>query len=388
MARESEFLRFAVDEIDADGLKDGEEEELSERQPVLARHEELLGDLENVLEASSESRNGALSQLRMSRDSLKKAARIDSSLGSLLERFDTAFLELEDIIEEVRHKCDEADYDPAELERIDERLSRIAFLEKKYAAVDIAGILAYAESARSRLEGYENRDAERKRLTEQRSLLQKQLVSEASQISEIRKSAAGKLELGIEKHLHALGMREARFSAELDRRRNESGKVTMGSYGIDDVEFLLSANHGESLKPLRAVASGGELSRVMLAIKTVLAESDSVQTMIFDEVDAGIGGEVARSVGEHLHSLSTRKQVFCITHLASIAVFADNHLKVDKRSDNGRTVTSVQNVRDENRVREVARMLAGDSKDTVSLSHAARLLAEQAGVKIGKEANP
>jgi DNA repair protein RecN (Recombination protein N) len=164
---------------------------------------------------------------------------------------------------------------------------------------------------------------------------------------------------------------------ELEGKKNADGRPVIGTYGADNVEFLLSANRGEPPKPLKAVASGGELSRVMLAIKTVLSESDTVPTMIFDEVDTGIGGEVARSVGEHLHVLSTRKQVFCITHLASIAVFADNHLQVDKNTVDGRTVTVVHHVDGEKRVREIARMLAGDREGAASLDHAARLLEER-----------
>ena len=151
----------------------------------------------------------------------------------------------------------------------------------------------------------------------------------------------------------------------------------MGPYGIDSIEFLLSANLGESPKPLKSVASGGEISRVMLALKTVLAESDPVQTMIFDEIDSGIGGTVARSIGKHLHALSKSKQVFCITHLASIAVFAYNHTLVTKIQASGRTATRVMPVVGQSRVKEIARMLAGDKDGEASLVHATRLLEEQ-----------
>lgn len=377
MAREAEFLRFAADEIEAAGLKEGEEEELEERQKLLSRHEELAGDLEKVLDISAEARSGALSQLRSAKENLNKASSIDSSLGEVIRRFDSAFFELEDIIEEVRLKRDAADYDQSELERVDERLARISMLEKKYGVISIADVNAYAVVARGRLEGFDNRDEERRRLSAGRDEIQAKVVSEASAISKLRKKIATSLQEKTESHLRSLGMGDARFVVELEGKRSSEGKAVIGPYGSDDVEFLLSANRGETPKPLKDVASGGELSRVMLAVKSVLSESDTVQTMIFDEVDAGIGGEVARSVGEHLHGLSSRKQVFCITHLASIAVFADNHLQVDKSSVDGRTVTRVRNVDGDSRVREVARMLAGDREGSASLDHAARLLEER-----------
>ena len=377
MAREAEFLRFAVDEIESADLKPGEEEELEDRQKLLSRHEELAGDLEKVLNVSSEAREGALSNLRTAKENLVKASLIDSTLNEVMSRFDSAFFELEDIIEEVRQRHDAADYDPAELENIDERLARISMLEKKYGVVSIKEVNEYATNAGKRLEGFDNRDEERRRLSEKRNEVQARVISEASAVSKIRHDIASTLQEKTKSHLKALGMGDAQFVVELEGKRSNEGRPVIGPYGSDIVEFLLSANRGESPKALKAVASGGELSRVMLAVKSVLSESDSVQTMIFDEVDTGIGGEVARSVGEHLHGLSSRKQVFCITHLASIAVFADNHLQVDKSSTGGRTVTRVRNVDGDSRVQEIARMLAGDREDSASLDHAARLLEER-----------
>lgn len=377
MKREADFLRFAADEIDSAELKSGEEEELAETQKRLARHEELSGSLERTMNASSESRHGALSNLRIAKDELGAAAGIDSSLTPLVQRLETAFFEIEDIVQEVRGRLDTANFDPAELETVDARLARIGTLEKKYAAVSIDEVLEYAREARERLAGFENRDDERRGLLRRRGELQSRLASEAAEISRGRKSAADSLRERTEAHLHSLGMAEARFTVELEGKRNTEGKALIGPYGGDTVEFLLSANRGEKPKPLKSTASGGELSRVMLALKTVLSESDTVPSMIFDEVDSGIGGEVARSVGEHLHALSKSKQIFCITHLASIAVFADNHFQVGKESSGSRTVTRVRRIDADERVKEVARMLAGNREDAASLGHAARLLEER-----------
>ena len=377
MKREADFLRFAADEIESAELKSGEEEELAETQKRLARHEELSGSLERTMNASSESRHGALSNLRIAKDELGAAAGIDSSLTPLVQRLETAFFEIEDIVQEVRGCLDTANFDPAELEAVDARLARIGTLEKKYAAVSIDEVLEYAREARERLAGFENRDDERRGLLRRRGELQSRLASEAAEISRGRKSAADSLRERTEAHLHSLGMAEARFTVELEGKKNTEGKALIGPYGGDTVEFLLSANRGEKPKPLKSTASGGELSRVMLALKTVLSESDTVPSMIFDEVDSGIGGEVARSVGEHLHALSKSKQIFCITHLASIAVFADNHFQVGKESSGSRTVTRVRRIDADERVKEVARMLAGNREDAASLGHAARLLEER-----------
>ena len=377
MKREADFLRFAADEIESAELKSGEEEELAETQKRLARHEELSGSLERTMNASSESRHGALSNLRIAKDELRAAAGIDSSLTPLVQRLETAFFEIEDIVQEVRGRLDTANFDPAELEAVDARLARIGTLEKKYAAVSIDEVLEYAREARERLAGFENRDDERRGLLRRRGELQSRLASEAAEISRGRKSAADSLRERTEAHLHSLGMAEARFTVELEGKRNTEGKALIGPYGGDTVEFMLSANRGEKPKPLKSTASGGELSRVMLALKTVLSESDTVPSMIFDEVDSGIGGEVARSVGEHLHALSKSKQIFCITHLAAIAVFADNHFQVGKESSGSRTVTRVRRIDADERVKEVARMLAGNRDDAASLGHAARLLEER-----------
>jgi len=377
MAREAEFMRFAVDEIESAALREGEEDELAEDQRRLSRSEDLAADLERVLDGCAESREGALARLREARDALTKALDIDPSLKEIADRLESVFFELEDAVDEVRRRRDGVEYDPAELERIDDRLARIGMLRKKYGVVTDGELLAYAAENRDRLDRFEDRDEEKRRLKARKDELQGALIAEAAGISAERRKAAATLRQRTEAHLKTLGMADARFSVELEGKKNDSGRSVIGPYGTDSVEFLLSANRGESLKALKAVASGGELSRVMLAIKSVLSESDTVATMIFDEVDTGIGGEVARSVGEHLRDLSTRKQVFCITHLASIAVFADNHLQVDKETVDGRTVTRVTRVDGPERVREVARMLAGDRHGEASLDHAARLLEER-----------
>ncbi|MDE5775841.1 MAG: DNA repair protein RecN, partial [Treponemataceae bacterium] len=178
----------------------------------------------------------------------------------------------------------------------------------------------------------------------------------------------------VEKILQTLGMAGTKFSVSIRQKAGDALEQKCGPYGMDDIEFLISANPGSPLGSLSKIASGGELSRVMLALKTVLAQSDKVQTLIFDEIDTGIGGEVAVAVGEHLKSLSLDRQILCITHLASIAVYADNHIRIRKSAENGSTKTAAQVICGQERVAEIARMLSGDSQSGESLEHAAAML--------------
>lgn len=374
MLREIDYLRHALEEIDSASLQDGEEEELLERQKILSRHEELINSLEKALDASAESRNGALTQLRSAGERIKLAAEINPSLHSLVERFDSVFYEVEDIAEEVRIAHSSTNFDPSELEKINERLSLISKLEKKYGSISIAGVLTFADETRAKIGEFKNHEDKKKKLYKEKKQVQEKLLTDARTLSEERKKGTIPLQEKIKTSLTTLGMPGSRFEISLEGKQGDGGRPIVGAYGIDEIEFLLSANRGETPKTLKSVASGGELSRVMLALKSALSESDPVPTMIFDEVDSGIGGEVARSVGQHLHRLSQQKQVFCITHLASIAVFADNHISVRKVKHDERSVTRVQKVDGHNRIREVARMLAGDQDDSASREHATRLL--------------
>ena len=375
--REKEFLEFAVEELENAALKEGEEEELIEQQKRLSGFEELSKELDLSLNQVLESRSGALLQLRSAVSNLKKASEIDSGFNYLHGRLDSLFYDLEDIAEEIRSKRDKMEFDPFELETTDERLALISRLEKKYACNSVSGLNSYLEDIKVKLENLNSRDDELNILSEKKEILFKKVMEEASDISAARQNAARELQKRIEKHLQSLGMKNAVFTVSLEGRKNQDGKNVVGPYGMDSVEFKLSANPGEKPKPLKSVASGGELSRVMLAVKTVLSETDIVNTMVFDEIDTGIGGEVARSVGEHMYGLSANKQVFCITHLASIAIFADNHLQVNKITDGEKTFVQVITVDGESRIREIARMLAGSSDSKASIEHAARLLEER-----------
>jgi DNA repair protein RecN (Recombination protein N) len=371
--RKVELLEYAIQEIEDAKLKVGEEEQLRQEQNLLANHERLTHLVEEVYGATAESRGGALSNLRQARGLLAEIVKIDSHLNDSNQQLESVFFELEDFVENLGRYKGSIDFNPARLEKIEERLDLIKRLEKKYGGT-IEEVLAHLEDSRRALEGIQSSDATQKKLEDQISGLEKELRQRAANITHLRKQAAGGLQEKIVGELKQLGMPKVRFQVQIEDRTSDSGKVLYAGTGKDKVEFLISPNLGEPFKKLVQIASGGELSRIMLAIKSVLAESDHINNLIFDEVDAGIGGEVAIAVGERLKGLAKSKQVLCITHLATIAVQADNHVKVEKITQADRTVTRVSPVTGPEQQEEIARMLAGDRTGDTSLKHAQELL--------------
>ena len=371
--RKVELLEYAIQEIEDAKLKVGEEEQLRQEQNLLANHERLIHLVEDVYGATAESRGGALGNLRQARGLLAEIVKIDSHLNDSNRQLETVFFELEDFVENLGRYKGSINFDPARLEKIEERLDLIKRLEKKYGGT-IEEVLAHLEESRRALEGIQNSDATQKKLEEQITGLEKELKARAANITHLRKQAAGGLQEKIVGELKQLGMPKVRFQVQIEDRTSDSGKVLYAGTGKDQVEFMIAPNLGEPFKKLVQIASGGELSRIMLAIKTVLAESDHINSLIFDEVDAGIGGEVAIAVGERLKGLAKSKQVLCITHLATIAVQADNQIKVEKITQADRTVTRVSSVTGPEQQEEIARMLAGDRTGDTSLKHAQELL--------------
>ncbi|RKX77395.1 MAG: DNA repair protein RecN, partial [Spirochaetes bacterium] len=371
--REMDILSYSIKEIDEANLKENEEEELEKERKILMEGERLFGLLDTVYESISESRGGALAQLREARSALEGVASINPEFSEHLKRIEESFFEIEDVVESVRKYRLEVDFSPERLEECERRLVTIRALEKKYGD-SIKEVLSYRWDAEERLKCLGNWEEEKEKLEMEIQRLERRVFSLAGELSRGRKLAATDLEKNIQEKLKDLGMAKPVFKVEIKRRESEKGKPKCNQYGIDWIEFTISPNVGEPPKPLREIASGGEISRIMLAIKSVLAESDRIKSLIFDEIDVGIGGEVAVSVGEHLKKLSLHKQVLCITHLASIAVRADKHIKVEKSILNGRTITSVCPVDGRMRVEEIARMLSGDRRGEASLTHAEELL--------------
>ncbi len=366
-------LKSEINEIEEAKMEPGEEESLERDIKILARQEEIFGSLDGFKSLLSESRGGVLSKLRDAGSLLDNITDIDDSLSPLHKRFENTFLELEDLVETLRSYQQGFEIDPSELKIKEDRLALISDLEKKFGQT-IEDILKHVDKNRASLALLEDGEFDIDELKKNIGLTGERVKSAAISLSEKRAVSALELQKCIEENLHELGMKNARFIVDLDRKKGSSGNSLYSPWGFDSIEFLLSANSGEPEKPLRSVASGGEISRVMLALKTVLADSDDVSSLVFDEIDSGIGGEVALAVGAHMRDLARYKQVLSITHLASIAVFADNHIIVKKNIVDERTVTSVYNIDEEERTREIARMLSGDRDGSASISHAEEML--------------
>lgn len=373
LLREKDLLEHAVGEIETAQLKKGEEEELEQERKMLNQSEKLFELFSAVHGSLAEAKGGAVAQIREALQSLRTMTEIMPELSEDYERLENAFYEVEDTESVVGDKRDSIRFSPERLDECQERLQLIHRLEKKYGDT-VEDVLHYAEEARSRLEGMENREERKGELEKQIEELQNRVFSLARDLSGRRKKAGKELEGRVQTALRDLGMPKAAFHIATTYREGKEGRHACGPHGFDRIEFLISPNEGEPEKPLREIASGGEISRIMLALKSVFSENDKIQSLIFDEIDSGIGGEVAVAVGDHLAKLGKNKQVLCITHLASIAVRADNHIRVEKREGEGRTYTDIRPIEEEERVTEIARMLSGDTESDSSLSHAQELL--------------
>ncbi|MBA7675888.1 DNA repair protein RecN [subsurface metagenome] len=371
--RKIDLLEYSSHEIQEAKLSPGEDEALEQENKILLNHEKLSRSLNEVLNSSAESRGGGLADIRKAKSAMAEVVQIDQGLEPLSRQLDSAFYEIEDFVENIGRYQSGFEYDSSRLESLQERLAFISRLKKKYGKT-VEDILAYGERCRKELEGVENLEEEKQRLEAEISAAEKVLKQKAEELSRQRHEAAARLQEKIEGELKQLGMPKVSFKVQIETKENKAGKPVYTPYGKDRVEFLISPNQGEPLGRLAQIVSGGEISRIMLAMKSVLAQLDHINALIFDEVDVGIGGEVALAVGERLKTLSSLKQVLCITHLATIAVRADNHIKVEKVTRQDRTITLAEIVSGVERREEIARMLSGDRRGEVSLRHADELL--------------
>lgn len=381
-ARKIDMYNFAVKEIEDAKLKPEEDVQLEEEENRLSSYEKLfegVDSIRNMLDGGEES---VVSLLKKIRRESQNISSLDKSLSALDSRLESSFYELNDISEEFGNYANKLVYDPSHLQEVQERLSLIYNLKKKYASSQSAPlkeVFDYYENAQKSLEqlgaGSENKAELQKSVSE----LEKKLYLAGKNLSEKRRATGDKLASEVEALLKNLGMNGTRFAVSIAAKPGDEIEQKCGPYGFDNVEFLISANPGAPLLPLAKIASGGEISRVMLALKTIFAQNDSVQTLVFDEIDTGIGGEVAVAVGSHMKALAKNRQIFCITHLASIAVYADNQIKIAKGVAEGKTVSNVHPIQGEERVAEIARMLSGDADSAASIEHAREMLKKYSG---------
>lgn len=379
-----ELLSFAVEEISSAALKKDEDINLDIEENRLTQFEKLYGEIDGIysLLNGSDGQGNVLTNLKKIRNACHNAADMDNSLQKIAQRIENIFYEASDICDEISMYQQNLVFDPARLEEVQQRSHLIYKLKQKYLqnSDSIDGLLEYCENAKKQLEILTNSEENRSALEKEIEEMEKSLYLQGAKISQCRKNAGKKLSERVEEILQQLGMKGTKFTVNVQMKEGDSQWQRCNQYGMDNVEFLISANIGSPEKPLAKIASGGELSRVMLALKTVLADSDQVDTLIFDEIDTGIGGEVAVAVGHHLKNLAKNKQILCITHLASIAVYADNQLKICKSLVEGKTQTAVDYITDEKRVEEIARMLSGDSDSSFSIEHAKAMLQNYGGM--------
>ena len=363
-------LRSRIDELEKAQIRPGEEAELSDRRDLLRNAEKLTGFLDCAFSALYDAEDSAVSRSADAEYALERAGAWSADLAAVAASVQQARLVLEDAAERVREKRSELDFSPEEYDALEERLSRLRRLEKKYAA-DEAGLAALLEESRARLDELEYAEDRLVKLEKETAQALTRAEKAAAALSKNRREAADRLEKLVEKELRDLSMPSVRFRVFLEQR---SGDESLTSSGADEVRFVMSANAGEAPGPISRIASGGELSRIMLALKNVFAEKDSVETLIFDEIDTGVSGVAAQRVAEKLASLARNKQVLCVTHLSQIAAMAGEQYLVEKSERNGRTFTDISPLDREGRRREIARINGGDEITDTLLAGAEEML--------------
>jgi len=378
-----EMLTYAVQELTEAKLQKDEDVLLEEEESRLSSFEKIYSNIDSITEALS-SENGIVSVLKRIRRDSDTAFELDKSLKPLNDRLEAAFYELDDLSNEFDDYKSKLVFDPERLTQVQERLSLIYNLKKKYCnsvSASMSELNEFFIKAQKFVEENSDGNSSKSVLVAEIKKLEAEVLKRADAISAKRKACSEVLSKEVDGILKTLGMNGTSFKVNIGQKPGSAVEQKCGPYGKDDIEFLISANPGNPPLPLAKIASGGELSRVMLALKTIFAQADKVETLIFDEIDTGIGGEVAVAVGNHMKHLAENRQIFCITHLASIAVYADNQIKIEKNVSGEVTSSTVHEVTGEERVAEIARMLSGDSQTEQSLEHARAMLNKFSGGK-------
>lgn len=360
-----DFLTYQIDELEKAEITPGERDELKARKTLINNSQKVIESL-NVAYEALKADGAGIDMITDAESEISDASAYMEALGEASEKITDIRYELEDIAETVRDAMSEVDFDQSELEEIDERLDLLYRLSKKYGNTE-EEMLEYLEQAKTELDNIAFSEEKVKELQKQEKEALAETKAAAKKLTESRKAAGEKLSEAICSELEFLDMPNVRFVVKCD-------DIGLTENGIDEIEFLISANVGEEPKPLAKIASGGELSRIMLAIKNVLAEADGVDTMIFDEIDTGVSGRAAQKIAMKLRSASKGRQVICVTHLAQIAAQGDVHLYISKSVSDGKTYTNIKSLIEEDRVAEIARIMGGMEITKLQLESAREML--------------
>jgi DNA repair protein RecN (Recombination protein N) len=370
-AQQLDLLRFQVREISAARLLPDEDKSVEEEFNRASNAAKLLQLCQAALDALSENENSLLTQSGVIGRVLAELQRVDAGAENLVKLHSQACETLRELQAELSRYADKVDVDPARLAEVEERLNLIHSLKRKYGATP-AEVIAFGDEAQRKLAALESRDAELARLNAALEKLDAEISSAGKKLSAARKKVIPPLAKAVGKQLEDLGFRQSQFDVNLATADFPAFSLQPSAFGFDTIEFQFAPNPGEPARPLRAIASSGEMARVMLALKTVLAAEDEIPVLVFDEVDANVGGETANAVGEKMRQIAAKRQVFCITHLPQVAAPADAHYVVTKQVKNGRTISEITRLDPKSRVTELARMLGGQSD--AARKHAEALL--------------
>ncbi|WP_209123099.1 DNA repair protein RecN [Alkalihalobacillus sp. BA299] len=368
LAHRLDLIQYQLNEIEKANLNPHEDDDLLEEKLRLANYEKLY----KALTCSYNSLYGegkGLEWIHNALNHVEEAAGIDPDLQTLVETISNCYYLLEETSFTLSHKFEHLEFDPNRLEMIETRLNEISFLKKKYGAT-VDEILEYAAKVEEELDTLVNKDDRIQALQKELDAVVLDLEVEANALSKIRKETAEQLSAAVHQQLQALYMEKTKFSVEMNKLPR--GRFT--EEGMDTAEFFLSTNPGEPLKPLSKVASGGEISRIMLAMKTIFSSGQGVTSLIFDEVDTGVSGRVAQAIAEKINQIAERSQVLCITHLPQVAAMADQHLYISKQQIKERTKTNVRELTNEEKIIEIARMISGVEVTDLTQKHASELI--------------
>ncbi len=383
LAQKIDILRFQTEEIAEANLTIGEEVELEEEERRLANYQNITEALTISYQVLQENEPGALELLGRAMDEMSSIEEVDKKLEEISKNISNLFYQLQEVGSDIYNELDRQEFDENRLNEIAGRLNVIQQLKRKYGS-SIAEILDFYAKALEELEEIDNRELSKTELAEKLAVLEEDLLRKGKSLSEKRRDLAVGLEAGIHEQLEELYMNKVDFYVRFDNELDELTVDDAGPTGLDQIEFYIATNPGEPRKPLTKIASGGELSRMMLAMKTIFTKAQGVTSIIFDEIDTGVSGRVAQAIAEKIYSISTHSQVLCITHLPQVAATADNHLYVRKEILDNRTITGAELLPENERVEEIARMLSGSETTDLSIQAAEELRKNAQKLKVQK----